>query len=156
MTVAADELRRTARLYAGGVTVVTVVAPDGAHGMTASSFAVVSLDPPLILVSLEKTSRTRSLILERGRFAVNVLRETQESIAKSFSVSGMKEFETIPHRLDADGAPLLTEALAHLSCKTTEVIEAGDHDLFIAEVIATQASEGSPLLYFDRGYRRLK
>jgi flavin reductase (DIM6/NTAB) family NADH-FMN oxidoreductase RutF len=156
MTVGPDDLRKTARLYAGGVTVVTVSSADGAHGMTASSFAVISLEPPLVLVSLEKTSRTRSLILGTGVFAVNILRDTQEPVAKSFSVSGRKDFETIPHSLDASGAPLLDAALAHLSCTTTQVIEAGDHDLFIAEVTATTTSPGEPLLYFNQGYRRVR
>lgn len=123
--------------------------------MTASSFASVSLDPPLVLISLDKSSRTRGIVLEVGTFAINVLRADQEDVARSFAMQGIKTFESIPHHLDSSGAPFLDEALASLSCRTVEVVAGGDHEVFIAEVIAVEVRSGEPLLYFDRSYRRL-
>lgn len=153
--VGPDEFRDAARLFASGVTVVTVSFNGEIHGMTAISFAAISLDPPLILISLEKTSHTRELVLASGHFVVNVLREDQEAIAKRFSMAGKKDFSPIPHRSGADGSPVFTEASAVFSCRTIAVHDGGDHDIFLAEVEATEVRDGKPLIYFDRDYRRL-
>ena len=123
--------------------------------MTASSFTTVSLDPPLVLVSLQRDSTTRKMVGEAEAFAVNILSREQEAIARSFSTSGPKSFEGIPHRVGPSGAPFLEGALASLACCTREVVEAGDHDLFIAEVASADFRDGEPLLYFDRDYRSI-
>ncbi len=96
--VGPEEYRSTLRLFASGVTVVTVSARGGRHGMTASAFASHSLEPPLILVSMDKASHTRELVLETGAFAVNVLSEGQDEIAKRFAISGPKPFEELGAR----------------------------------------------------------
>ena len=156
MGVGPEEYRRALRRFATGVTIVTVHSDDGPHGMTASSFAAVSLEPPLILVSLEKSSRTRALIFEGGTFAVNVLGADQESISREFATRGEKSFEDLPHRLGTTKAPILDGSLAWIECTTKEWIDAGDHDVVIAEVIASDVKDGDPLVYFDRAYRRIK
>ncbi|MGI8407959.1 MAG: flavin reductase family protein [Actinomycetota bacterium] len=150
-----DDLRTAASRFASGVTVVTTARDGELHGMTASSFASVSLEPPLVLISLDKSSRTRGIVLEVGTFAINILSGEQEEVARAFAVRGDKTFESVPHHLDKSGAPFLNGALASLSCSTVEVVAGGDHDVFIAEVIAVEARPGEPLLYFDRDYRRL-
>jgi flavin reductase (DIM6/NTAB) family NADH-FMN oxidoreductase RutF len=156
VTLAGQELREIVRLFASGVTIVTVVVDGEMHGMTASSFASVSLDPALILVSLDKTSRTRTMIGTAGSFAVNILGEGQEETARLFARSGDKKFEGLPHRVGPLGAPLLDGTIAWLECHTTEIVEAGDHDIFIAKVLAAGETGGRPLVYFDRSYRSLK
>lgn len=156
MTVAPQELRDVVRRFASGVTIVTVAVGEELHGMTASSFASVSLDPALVLVSLDKTSRTRTMIGTAGSFAVNILGHEQEDIARVFARSGDKTFESLPHRIGPLGAPLLEGSIAWLECHTTEVVEGGDHDIFIAEVLASGTSAGAPLVYYDRAYRSLK
>jgi flavin reductase (DIM6/NTAB) family NADH-FMN oxidoreductase RutF len=123
--------------------------------MTASSFASVSLDPALILVSLEKNSKTRELILRSGSFGVNVLAQSQEDIARSFALRGDKDFSDWAHHIHTSGALFLDGALAAMACRTHQVVEGGDHDVFIAEVIATEAASGAPLMYYDGGYRTL-
>lgn len=155
MSVTSDEYRAAARLFASGVTVVALVHEDGLHGMTASSFASVSLEPPLVLVCLDKSSRTRELLVETGRFAVNVLGEGQEDVAVAFARSGDKPFEEIGHRIDHPGAPFLEGAIAMLACTTDNVVAGGDHDIFIGEVTATEIRPGPPLVYFDQAYRHL-
>jgi flavin reductase (DIM6/NTAB) family NADH-FMN oxidoreductase RutF len=156
MTVGPEELRSASRRFASGVTIVTVAAGGELHGMTASSFASVSLIPPLVLVCLDKTSRTRTMIGTAGSFAVNVLAHGQEEIARVFAGSGEKTFDALPHRIGPLGAPILEGSIAWLECRTTEVVESGDHDVFIAEVLATGNNPGQPLVYFDRDYRLLK
>lgn len=155
MAIDPDAYRDAVRFFASGVTVVTVDLDGAKHGMTASSFASISLDPPLIMVSLDRDSTTRAMVLAAQRFAVNILSDRQEAIAKSFSMSGRKDFTSIEHRLDDAGAPLLDGALATMSCEVREVYEAGDHDILIGTVLYTETTPGRPLIYFDRSYRRM-
>lgn len=155
MPVSPEEYRSAARHFASGVTIVTVSWTEELHGMTASSFAAISLDPPLVLVSLGESSRTRLMIHKAGTFAVNVLSEEQEHIARVFASPGDKTFEGCAYHLGQANAPLLDGSLVSMTCRTTEVVTAGDHELFIAEVLTTEEGEGRPLLYFDRAYRSL-
>ncbi len=155
MAVSPDAFRNALRKFASGVTIVTVAAGDELHGMTASSFASVSLVPPLVLVSLDKTSRTLSLVAETGLFAVNVLRSDQEEASRAFSQRGAKPFATTAHRRGVNGAPILDAAIAALECSTYRVFEAGDHEVVIGEVTASEVAGGDPLVYYDGAYRSL-
>ena len=155
MPVGPDEFRGAGRLFASGVTVVTVAKGDTFHGMTATAVAFVSLEPPLLLVCLERKSRTRSYVEETGRFALNVLSVDQEPIAKAFALAGDKSLDGIPYHLDDAHCALFDESIANLSCRTTDMVEAGDHGIFVAEVSAVETRPGSPLIYFDRGYRTI-
>ena len=134
---------------------VTVDHDGELHGMTASSFASVSLEPPLILVCLDKASRTRALILEQGSFVVNILAGDQEGVSRSFSRRGTKPFAELGHRPGTAGDPLLDGAIAWIECRLSELVEAGDHDIFVAEVLACEDRAGDPLLYYDQAYRSL-
>ena len=156
MAVDAESFRSALRRFASGVTVVTVSHDEELHGMTASSFASVSLDPPQILVCLDKASRTRALILEKGSFAVNILSDDQEEVSRSFSRRGTKPFDRLGHRTGVAGDPLLDGAIAYIECRLDQMVEAGDHDIFVGEVVACEAGPGTPLLYYDQAYRSLK
>jgi flavin reductase (DIM6/NTAB) family NADH-FMN oxidoreductase RutF len=155
MPVSEDEFKRALRKFASGVTVVTVAADGRLHGMTASSFASVSVNPPLILVCLDKASHTRSLMTEGGSFAVNVLGAGQEEVSRAFAERGVKPFDALGHREGRLGAPLLDGAIAWLECRTTQVVDGGDHDVIIGEVLASELTDGAPLVYYDQGYRSL-
>lgn len=156
MRVSAEDYKAAGRRFASGVTIITVAHDGEVHGMTASSFTTVSLDPPLVLVSLQQDSKTRSMVMDAEAFAVNILSREQEGIARSFSQTGPKSFEGIAHHMGPSGAPFLEGALACLGCCTKEVVEAGDHDLFIAEVECCELGSGEPLLYYDRAYRSVR
>lgn len=156
MPVGPEEYRRALRRFTSGLTVITVPDADRLHGMTASSFAAVSLQPPLILVSLEKGSHTRELVLAAGAFVVNILAEDQEHVARGFSQAGHKPFAHTPHRVAANGGAILDDVLAWLECSVHRTVDAGDHDVVIGEVVASDARDGSPLVYFNRAYRRLR
>lgn len=156
MPVGPEEYRQALRRFASGLTVITVTDGERLHGMTASAFAAVSLRPPLVLVSLEKGSRTRALVIEAGAFVVNVLAEDQEDVARAFSKAGHKPFESTRHRAGASGAAILDDALAWLDCNVRQTVDAGDHDIVIGEVVGSDARDGSPLVYFHQGYRSLR
>ena len=155
MTVNPDSFKDAAKRFASGVTVVTVSTGDVPHGMTASAFSSVSLDPPTVSVCLEKTSQTRAMVSEAGTFVVNVLSSKQSHIARAFALPGMKSFTEHVHREGIDGAPVLDGVIAWFECKVSTILDGGDHDVFLGDVIACGAGPGDPLLYYDRDYRSL-
>jgi flavin reductase (DIM6/NTAB) family NADH-FMN oxidoreductase RutF len=154
--VGPSEYKDALRKFASGVALVTVSADGRVHGMTATSFASVSLDPPLVLVCLEKGSRTRAMLLSSKTFAVSLLGAGQEAVAHAFATVGHKSFDNVPHRLGHNGAPLIEGAIAWIECDVHSIVEGGDHDVVIAEVIACTATDGAPLLYYNRDYRSFK
>ena len=156
MSLDAEAFRRALRRFATGVTVVTVEHDGELHGMTASSFASTSLQPPLVLVCLDRASRTRALILEEGTFAVNILADHQEQVSRAFSGTGTKPFDELAHHSGSTGDPVFDDAIAWLECRLDQMVEAGDHDIFVGEVLACGDREGAPLLYYDQKYRSLR
>lgn len=145
--------RNTLAQWASGVTVVTTTHNGLRYGMTASSFSSVSLEPPLILICVGKAAFTHDLLLATGRFGVNILSATQLELGKRFAE---KHGDYIDRFSDLDvvtgltGSPLLVNSLAWLECRTVEAIEAGDHTIFIGEVIDSKINGGEPLLYVNR------
>ncbi|WSJ87246.1 flavin reductase family protein [Streptomyces sp. NBC_01304] len=168
--VSNEEFRAAmSRLAAGVVLVTATEAPLGEDGpvsedvgMTATAFMSVSLDPPLVLVSLRDGSRMDDLLAERPRWGVSVLSESQRHIAGRFAMKGRISdrllFEDIPYaRGPLSGAPLVRGALATLECETESRVPAGDHTLVIGRVLTAslQSAEGGPLTYFRGRYRQL-
>ncbi|WP_391653105.1 flavin reductase family protein [Streptomyces tamarix] len=162
--VGSEEFRAAMSRLAAGVVLVTAVEPpmDEDVGMTATAFVSVSLDPPLVLVSLREGSRMDDLLAEQPLWGVSVLAESQRHIAGRFSMKGRISdrllFADIPYtRGELTGAPLVGGALATLECRTEQRVEAGDHTLVVARVLtaAFPSPEGAPLTYFRGKYRRL-
>ena len=168
-----DDFRAAMSRLASGVVLVTAreasldaddpQAPVGEDvGMTATAFLSVSLDPPLVMVSLREGSRMDDLLAEQPLWAVSVLSESQRHIAGRFAMKGRISdrllFEDIPYvRGDASGAPLVGGALATLECRTEQRVPAGDHTLVLGRVLTatTPSAEGGPLAYFRGRYRQL-
>ncbi|MFG2461560.1 flavin reductase family protein [Streptomyces sp. NPDC048523] len=168
--VSNDEFRAAMSRLAAGVVLVTAFEPplDAEDpkvedvGMTATAFLSVSLDPPLVLVSLRTGSRMDDLLDEQPLWAVSVLSESQRHIAGRFAMKGRISdrllFEDIPYvRGSATGALLVRGALATLECRTEQRVEAGDHTLVIGRVLTADvpSAEGGPLTYFRGRYRQL-
>ncbi len=153
MTVSPEAYRDAARLYASGVTIVLVAVDEIVHGLTATAFAALSLDPPRVLVCLEKTARTRAYVERAQTFVVNVLAADLEPAARAFARAGEKSFDGLAHHTGETGAPLLDGAVAWFECTVESTIDGGDHDVVIGDVVACGARGGTPLLYFDRTYR---
>ncbi|MFF3016325.1 flavin reductase family protein [Streptomyces sp. NPDC057939] len=168
--VSNDEFRAAMSRLAAGVCLITAHEPaltaDGPRGedvgMTATAFMSVSLDPPLVLVSLREGSRMDDLLAEQPLWAVSVLADSQLRIAGLFAMKGRISdrllFEGVPWvRGEVSGSPLLTGALATLECRTESRVEAGDHTLVIGRVLtaALPSPDAPPLTYFRGRYRHL-
>lgn len=140
--------------FTTGVTVVTSRGPDGSPcGLTANSFASVSLDPTLVLVCLDGSSVTRDCILHTGSFSVCVLPAGAEPLAERFA-SGDREtrFDDLSVFAGVTGSPVLEDALAWVDCVVEAVHEGGDHSIVVGRVMACDAREGSPLVFFRGRY----
>ncbi len=127
--------------------------------MTVSSFASVSLTPPLVLVCLENTSRTNRLVQASGVFAVSILHESQAELADHFAgrvPDDTDRFADIPFHTAGTGSPIVEGCPAYLDCRLVASHPAGTHTIFLGEVVeAVRRQDGAPLLYFQRGYHRL-
>ena len=151
-----DEFRRVLGHFVTGVTAVTACDGDGRPtGLTASAFSSLSLDPPLILVCVDHKSQSYPSLLERGRFAVNVLRLDQEAISRRFASTRLDKFDGVPHRLSEWGLPLIDDALAQLECTTVSTHVEGDHTIFVGRVERAHVGSGAPLIYYRGRYERL-
>jgi flavin reductase (DIM6/NTAB) family NADH-FMN oxidoreductase RutF len=148
--------RRSCAQFATGITVVTVIDAHGhPHGMTVNSFSSVSLDPPLVLVSIDLRNSILGHFLSASAFAINILAEGQEALSQRFSSVSERRFEGVEWRSSPAGMPLLDGVLAQLECSVVRTFEAGDHTVLIGEVRHACYAEGRPLVYFDSVYRSL-
>ena len=153
-----EQVRQAMRLWASGVTIVTAAHKNEQHGMTVSSFTSISLDPPLLMVALQKTTRTSELVSRAQAFGVTLLSAEQKEISDHFAGRAddtkdrMDGIET--ETLDT-GAPLIKGGLAYFDCRLRQTIEAGTSIIFIGEVVAARQFEGQPLIYHNRQYQRM-
>jgi flavin reductase (DIM6/NTAB) family NADH-FMN oxidoreductase RutF len=158
MTMIDDtEFRRVLGHFATGVTVATTRDRRGTPcGLTVNSFCSVSLRPPLVLICVETDADSHDCIRDAGIFAVNVLGEDRgESLSRRFSSWGIEDkLEGIAYLEESTGAPVLEQALAWVDCRVTAEFPGGDHTIFLGEVVAADAREGTPLLYYRGGYGR--
>jgi flavin reductase (DIM6/NTAB) family NADH-FMN oxidoreductase RutF len=145
--------------FATGVTVMTTTAGERMHGMTVSAFASVSLEPMLILVSVERSTIMHRLVLESGAFAINILGARSEATARFFADNArlsVPEFREGGYRLGTTGSPLLDEATGFIEATVHGTHEAGDHTIVVGQVVALDiVSEEPPLVYYRSGYRQL-
>ena len=156
MAIEKQEFRRVLGHFAAGVTVVTTIGDDGQpYGLTATAFTSVSLEPPLVLVCVDKRAECHPHFHVSRVFAVNFLALDHEHLSRRFATSGGDKFKDLEVRRGVTGAPLLSEALGYLECRTVDVFGGGDHTIFLGQVEAADAHEGEPLLYFKGAYRRI-
>ena len=156
MPVDADDFRRALGQFAAGVTVVTTRDGQGrALGLTVTAFCAVSLDPPLVLVCVDHRSETHVGFRHAGLFGVSILAEGQEEVSRRFAGGGPAKFAGLKLVDGTCGVPLIPGALAQLECRVSATHQAGDHTIYVGEVICLAVRPGRPLLYHDRDYRRL-
>ena len=152
----AAAFRNACALFATGVAVATVRAPDGTpHGLTISSFTSVSIEPPLILICIDYSCNFLMHFRACTNFAVNILSESQRDLSVTFACKPEGRFESVDWFTKSNGAPLLRGCIANLECRLSSIIEAGDHAIFLGEVIHAESHGGRPLLYFNRDYRAM-
>lgn len=145
-----QRLRQALAQYGTGVTVVTTADGDGHFGVTSNSFSSVSLDPPLVLWSIKKTSQSYDAFMRARHFAVNVLAAGQRDISSNFAKSGGDKFAGIAFEPGLGGCPLIDGAAARFECETWSLYEGGDHTIIVGEV-KTFASDDVETLLFCRG-----
>jgi len=157
MPITKDEFRRALGHFASGVTVVTARRADGQPcGITVSAFSSLSLEPPLVLICIDKRASLHSEMHEGVNFVVNILAEDQEVISRRFASKDEGDrFSGMGYTDGATGCPLLHGALAHIECRVQNLYEGGDHTIVVGEVESSQIAEGKPLAYFRGGYAQL-
>ena len=143
------------RHFPQGVTVVTFRAPSGPKGMTVSSFTSVSLQPPLVLVSIARSSELHDHLVAADAFAVNFLADDQKSVSDLFAgrVKVAERFDSIRHAPGVSGAPVIEGARAVVECRRWKVYDGGDHSLVVGEVVTAGAlNDRRPLVYYNQRY----
>ena len=157
MSIGPDEFRAVLGRFASGVTVLTVRKPDGKdHGMTASAFCSVSLDPPLVLACVERNTEMYTLIQAAAFFGVNILEESQEALSRRFAELPAGRFDGLAYTRSESGVVMLDDALAQMECRTVARHETGDHVVVVGEVEWAEVQSGRPLLYYRGGYAQLE
>jgi flavin reductase (DIM6/NTAB) family NADH-FMN oxidoreductase RutF len=147
-SLSADEFRNVISHFASGVTVVTTTGGGRPYGTTASAVSSLSLEPPMLLVCLNKQSETGRALAACRHFAVNILGAGQADLAERFARKGGDKFDGVPTTPGKWGEPLIEEAIAALECNVTETMTAATHYVFFAEVVSATARGGAPLAYF--------
>jgi 3-hydroxy-9,10-secoandrosta-1,3,5(10)-triene-9,17-dione monooxygenase reductase component len=159
VTLTDANMRKMRGLFASGVTAVTTALDGKLHGVTVTAFTAMSLDPPLVLISLANDTTAHDMLAESGLFAVNILSENQEFLSERFAARAPivnDEFEGVPYHVEATGVPILEGSLAWYDCRVIATHSGGDHTLFIGQIEAIGFDESrEPLLYFANRYARL-
>jgi len=155
----ADDLKDALAHVASGVVVVSARSAERYHGLTATSLVSVSVEPPMVLVSLEHETSTLAAVRDTRQFNVNALTRQQEFLAERFAGRAPAvdaHWHSIPHHLADTGVPLLDRCAAWLECAVTDFHTVGDHDICIARVTSATAGEGDPLILWDRSFWTLR
>lgn len=150
------ELRDALGRFATGVTVITTLGPDGRkYGVTANSYNSVSLDPPLILWSLAKSSRSMDAFAGSDTFVVHILGAHQEDLATRFASRADDKFAGLEVSEGLGGAPRIHDCVARLECRMESQVEGGDHVIFIGRVVSFEHCDHEPLLFHSGRFARV-
>ena len=153
----ASAFRAVLGRFASGITVVTVRDAEGKdHGMTVSAFSSVSLEPPLILVCVDRGATMHDHLYAATTFAINLLSIEQEALSRRFAESRDDRFDGVGYTRDLTGAALLDDSLAHLECTTWARYDGGDHTIIVGRVDRAAARDARPLLYYRGGYAQIE
>jgi flavin reductase (DIM6/NTAB) family NADH-FMN oxidoreductase RutF len=158
MTFDSTAFRAVLGKFATGVTVVTTCQGPHRHGITVNAFCSVSLDPPLVLICVERTSRVHDVLKESGVFAVNFLAENQEALSACFAGNSAERYTGFcgaASHVVATGAPVLDSCLGFVDCTIVDAYPGGDHTIFLGRVEALSSTNQQPLLYYHSQYGRL-
>lgn len=156
MPISKEEFRHALGKFASGVTVVTTRAADGhLHGLTVSAFCSVSLNPPMILVCIQKTTGSYHAFQESGAFVVNVLSDSQTEVSNHFASHLEDKFSGIEYENGIENIPVLRNCLVNLECRLVNSYDGGDHTIFVGEIEKAHIQEGNPLAYFHGNYRKV-
>ena len=152
-----DEFRSALGRFASGVTIVTTKDNDGKlHGLTVSAFCSVSMNPPLILICIQKSTPSHFAFEESKAFVVNVLSEHQQNISNHFAAYHEDKFAGVNYKSGVLDLPVLEDCLVNLECRLKHAYDGGDHTIFVGEIENVILKEGNPLVYWKGNYRDLE
>jgi flavin reductase (DIM6/NTAB) family NADH-FMN oxidoreductase RutF len=158
MIISVAEFRAVLGRFPTGVTVVTTCDGERPAGVTVNAFASVSLDPPLVMVCIDKRSHLHDLVARSGIFAANILGAHQQDLSRRFAgQSGDRNdrFHLTSYHQEVTGAPILDGVIAHVECRVTAIYPGGDHSIFLGQVVGLGACAGEPLAYYRARYGAL-
>jgi flavin reductase (DIM6/NTAB) family NADH-FMN oxidoreductase RutF len=156
MAISKDEFRAALSRFPSGVTIVTTKDADGRlHGITVSAFASVSLEPPMILVCVDKLAGSHDALAESGAFVVHILAEEHQEHSNKFASPVPDKFNDIEYRYGLREIPVLENALVALECRLAHAHEGGDHTIFVGEIERAAINDGKPLVYWNGDYQKL-
>jgi flavin reductase (DIM6/NTAB) family NADH-FMN oxidoreductase RutF len=151
-----DAFREAVGHFTTGVAVITTCHAGRRYGVTASAVTSLSMEPPMVLVCLNRRLATRDALLQTRHFAVNILAEDQTALAMQFATRAPDKFAGVPVVDGAHGVPLLQDALAHLQCTAVDPVDAATHTVFLARVRDVRVRAGDPLAYFRGRFGRFE
>lgn len=153
MPVSSDDFRAALSRFPSGVTVVTTRDAAGKmHGLTVSAFCSVSLEPPLVLICIEKIAGSHYAFLESGVFAVSMLGVEQRELSERFAAQHDEKLDGVEFIISELGVPLLAGCVGNLECRVKRSYDGGDHTIFVGEVENVTEGFGDPLVYFRSRY----
>jgi len=159
MTIDSEQLRHAMRAWTTGVAVITAAHDGQQYGMTVNSFTSVSLEPPLVSVTLKQLTHTHELVVKSGEFSITILSSDQKELSDRFAgkLADIKDrFEGVPTETLIMAAPLLKGGIAYFNCRVLKSISIGENTFFLAEVAAARGEgDGEPLVYHNRVYWEL-
>ncbi|MFQ5602330.1 MAG: flavin reductase family protein [bacterium] len=157
--ISEESFRNALSRFATGVTIVTLEHENEYHGLTVNSFTSVSLNPPLILICIQRNGKSHALFRLNQRFVVNILSQEQRDLASQFADSdlhGWQRFHDLKFNMSQEGIPIIADSLAYLECQIVKQYEGGDHTIFLGEVNgAWSANNKKPLLFFESQFAQI-
>jgi 3-hydroxy-9,10-secoandrosta-1,3,5(10)-triene-9,17-dione monooxygenase reductase component len=148
-----EQFRRACSNFPTGVTITTVLSPEGTpHGITVSSFTSVSLDPPLVLICIDQRSRIQEYLQVDRYIGINVLNAEQQNLSRQFSSAWNDRFVGVDWYSGLTGVPMLCDVPAAFECQIAKIISGGDHVVIMGRVLHVLATERMPLAYLQRSY----
>ena len=156
MAFDSSELRRVMGCFATGVTIITTRDQGGQpYGLTANAVTSLSLEPPLLLICVDRNAETFPHFFDSKIFVLNILADDQEEVSRRFAKTGGDKFAGIEYRLGHLDTPILDGTLGHVECRIIETLEGGDHVIHIGQVEHAEARDGRPLVFYRGRYRQL-
>lgn len=156
MTIDIQLFKNVMARFPSGVVVITTNYMGVNYGFTASSFKSLSLDPPLILFSLSKSSSSHEAFFNSNYYGISILSCDQISVSENFATRSIDRFEKIDHSYNGQFCPLISNAVGYFSCEKYQIYPGGDHSIFLGKVIDASLTkpEKSPLIYYNRNYEK--
>jgi 3-hydroxy-9,10-secoandrosta-1,3,5(10)-triene-9,17-dione monooxygenase reductase component len=151
--ISTNKFKKTLGSFATGVTVVTTCLDSKLHGLTVNAFSSLSLNPPLVLICIDKKSESNKILKQSKIFAVNILSKDQKNLSKIFSDSKNKNrFHKVKTTTKITGSPIIVNSLGYIDCSVEKIIPAGDHNIFVGKIKSLNTKNLDPLIYYRGNY----